>query len=203
MQIDPDQQTISSREITTFNPRTTADAQPRAPINLTTIRRATRKFWENVLAIGLLVFGFNALFVVTPVNDYAMSPSFLPGETLLGSSATYWILTPRRGEIVVVVDTEDNTKFIRRIIGVPGDKIELIGGQVWINDQVLNEPYAIADFNSARSEFRLGKNDYFILADNRNLATRMVGSFPANRILARSWLILWPLDKLGRVKIVS
>ncbi|MCW1967340.1 MAG: signal peptidase I [Anaerolineae bacterium] len=172
---------------------------PSTSVDLLPISRATRRFFENIVALVILIVGFNALFVIVQVQDFTMSPLLPPGHTVVTSCASYWLVSPQRGEIATVNDTSNNTLMLRRVIGLPGDRVVLTSGQVLVNGEVLNEPYATADFNANNTEFFLKPDEYFVLADNRNLATRMVGVVPAKQIVARAWFILWPFEYLGKI----
>lgn len=172
---------------------------PPQPVDMMPISRATRRLIENIIALVILIVGFNALFVIVQVQDFTMSPLLPPGHTVVTSCASYWLTSPQRGDIAAVNDTSNDTLMLRRVIGLPGDRVMLTSGQVLVNGEVLNEPYATADFNSTTAEFTLKADEYFVLADNRNLATRMVGVVPAKQIVARGWLILWPFEYLGKL----
>ena len=174
---------------------------PYAPrVDIVPISRATRGFFEIIIAFAILLFGFNALFVTVQVQDFTMSPALPPGHTVVTSCVTYWLVSPQRGDIATINDTSNNTLTLRRVIGLPGDRVVLSSGQVLVNGEVLNEPYDTADFNVTNAEFILKADEYFVLADNRNLATRMIGIVPAKQIVARGWFIIWPFEQLGKLK---
>ena len=103
---------------------------------------------------------------------------------------------------------EDNTFYIKRIIGLPGETIRIDEeGNILINGEILQEDYGkevIQDPGRAYEEIQLGDDEYFVMGDNRNNSTDSrdpsVGSISRDEIIGRAWLRIWPLDKFGLIK---
>ena len=135
---------------------------------------------------------------------------------------------PRRGEVVVFhfcdvhCDTGDANQesarpqdsaqdFVKRIIAVPGDTVEVIRGIVYINDRLIDEPYVTSSScaTSTRRECQyakrlLAENEYFVLGDNRHASSdsRIWGPVHLNDIVGRVWVIYWPFSDRGFLKIL-
>ena len=114
---------------------------------------------------------------------------------------------PERGEVIVFRSPPNRTRdFVKRVVGVPGEVVELRDGKVYINGERLPEPYldpqeASNTFPSARSQkslWTVGEKEYFVLGDNRGNSndSREFGSFPEEDVLGKVWFVYWPLSEL-------
>ena len=138
---------------------------------------------------------------------------FLDSE---GREVLYPFHPPRRGEVIVFhfcdvhCDTEDASQesagpqipsrdFVKRIIAVPGDTVEIRRGKVYVNDELLEEPY-IVDSSRASDDgtWRMTAEEYFVLGDNRPSSndSRRFGPVPLNNILGKAWITYWPFPQL-------
>jgi signal peptidase I len=160
-----------------------------------------------VLALGLYLV-IQAVIVQTyRVEGHSMDDSLHDGQHLLIDK-----LTPRfddysRGDVVVLHppdEPEDSTPFIKRVIGVAGDHLELRDGTVWIDGTELNEPYLAPgsitepDFEGEDS-WDIPAGEVFVMGDNRldSRDSRVFGTVETSEIVGRAWLRFWPLDTLG------
>lgn len=149
--------------------------------------------------ISLAIFLFVYIFLVQPhrVKGESMVPSFEDGELLLTEKVSYRFGEPQRGDVVVFeAPVGRKVDFIKRIIGMPGEKIEVRGGSVYINDQKLNETY-INSVTQGDEEFTLGSDQYFVLGDNRSASSdsRVFGPIKRDVIRGRVWFVYWPFIK--------
>ncbi|EXX85408.1 signal peptidase I [Paenibacillus darwinianus] len=178
--------------------------------------------WIKALAIaGILVFVIRwFLFAPFIVDGPSMQPNFETGERLIVNKILYDIRAPKRGEVVVFYVAEEKRDFIKRVIGVPGDKIRLEGDDLYINGVRMEEPYIKEAIANARKQGQLynqrGENfpngfvtedtvpEGMILAfgDNRSNSkdSRIIGFMPYDRIIGRADVIFWPMDKISLVK---
>ncbi len=108
---------------------------------------------------------------------------------------------PEPGEVIVFRFPDpnpDNRKrdFVKRVIGVPGDRISIKEGTVWLNGKAIPEPYITAPDTTDMSERRLGRKEYFVLGDNRRGSSdsRTWGPVPEENILGKVWIVYWPLS---------
>ena len=102
---------------------------------------------------------------------------------------------------------EENTYYIKRIIGLPGETVQIVDGYVYINGQKLDEHYGnevMAEAGLAEEPVELGDDEYFVLGDNRNNSqdsrAANVGVIHRRDILGRAWVRIWPLDQFGLIR---
>lgn len=120
----------------------------------------------------------------------------LPGK----QNGDYIFHGPKRGDVVVLLSPQDHSRdFVKRVIGEPGDKIEIVGGQVFINDQPLEESdYIAASSQSDLSPTIIPPDHYFVMGDNRDASSdsRSFGPVPRALIIGRVWFRWYPLDRI-------
>lgn len=127
----------------------------------------------------------------------------LPGGEQVQPNLAYLFQMPRRGEIVVFEYPRDTSRdFIKRVIGLPGETIEIRNGQVFINGVPLEEPYLTAAARAQTGSLPptvVPANTVFVLGDNRGNSSdsRSWGPLPLDRIIGRAWVTYWPLEQWG------
>lgn len=149
--------------------------------------------------ISLGIFFFVYIFLVQPhrVKGESMTPNFADGELLLTEKISYRLAEPKRGDVIVFrAPTVHKVDFIKRIIGLPGENVEITGGQLSINNQELDEPYETQK-TEGNINVTLGENQYFVLGDNRGSSSdsRSFGTIEKKSIRGRSWFVYWPIFK--------
>jgi signal peptidase I len=138
-----------------------------------------------------------------------MEPNFEDGDYLIIDELSYRFREPKRGEVLVFKNPKNpHQRFIKRIIGLPGEKILIENGKITIfkgnESQVLNElSYLNSPWTNGNLEISLGENEYFVLGDNRNYSfdSRYFGPLPKKYIVGRVLLRLWPPTSLAKIKI--
>ncbi len=166
-------------------------------------------FFGYVLILFLLAF-LVIQFVGqrTRVNGMSMEPTLSNGDNLIIDKLSYRLHEPKRYDVIVFpYQYEDGKYYIKRIIGLPGERIRIdTDGRIFINGEVLEESYGketIEDPGSAENEITLGADEYFVLGDNRNNSSdsRMedVGTIRRKNIIGRAWFRIYPFDKIGRI----
>ncbi len=140
----------------------------------------------------------------TQVVGSSMESTLSDGDNLIVDKITYRFSEPQRYDIIVFpFKYEKNTYYIKRIIGMPGETIRIDNeGVIYINEKAISEYYGrevIQDPGVAKSGVTLGKDEYFVMGDNRNNSTDsrdpVVGNIHRDDILGRAWLRIWPLSK--------
>ncbi|MFN8521188.1 MAG: signal peptidase I [Chloroflexota bacterium] len=172
--------------------------------------RKTNWLVETVVTIALalaLYFVIQAVIVQTyRVEGHSMDDSLHDGQHLLIDK-----LTPRfddysRGDVVVLHppdEPESSTPFIKRVIGVAGDHLELRDGEVWVNGTELDEPYtkagSVTEPLNDETAWDVGQGEVFVMGDNREDSrdSREFGVVQTSEIIGRAWLRFWPLDTFG------
>ena len=145
----------------------------------------------------------------TSVIGSSMEPTLSDGDNLIVDKITYRLREPKRFDIIVFpYQYTKNTYYIKRIIGLPGEKIRIDEeGRIYINGEVLEENYGkepIADAGLASTEIILGDDEYFVMGDNRNDSADSrflsVGNIKRESIMGRAWLRIYPFKSFGILK---
>ena len=149
--------------------------------------------------ISLAIFFFVYILIVQPhrVKGESMVPNFADGELLLTEKVTYRFQDVKRGDVVVFeAPTARKVDFIKRIIGLPGDPVEIQNGSVFINGKELTEPYE-TQATDGNLKITVGENQYFVLGDNRMASSdsRSFGPIEKGTIKGRAWLVYWPISR--------
>lgn len=136
----------------------------------------------------------------------SMESTLSNNDNLIVDKLTYHFHEPKRFDIVVFpFHQEENTFYIKRIIGMPGETVYIDEqGTIYINNEVLEESYGkevILDAGLAYEPITLGDDEYFVMGDNRNNSSDSrdptVGNISRSDIIGRAWIRIWPLDKFG------
>jgi len=134
----------------------------------------------------------------------SMEPNFQQGDCIMVSKVSYRSSGPQRGDVIVFNPPFDSQfPFIKRVIGLPGETVEIKDGKVSINGTTLGEDeYIAAQPNYTMSATQVPENEYFVLGDNRNNSTDSSRGWtvPRDNIIGKAWFIYWPPSKLGGVK---
>jgi len=151
-----------------------------------------------LLAVIVMVFVGRAFTVDGP----SMLPTLQGGERLLVDKLTYRFRPPQRGEIIVFrYPAEPSHYFIKRVIGLPGDTVEIRGGTVYVNGIALVEEYVRDRTLGNYGTYVVPPDHYFVLGDNRNNSqdsrSPSVGYVPRSYIVGRALLRYWPMDRLA------
>jgi signal peptidase I len=166
-----------------------------------------RELIETLVLIGLVYTLVNLATVRFFIEGPSMQPSFWAGQFLIVSRVHYLLTSPERGDIVVFDPpgddgTSNEPLLIKRLIGLPGDLVELREGLVYINGTALNEPYLKEDCRACNERsWQLGTDEYFFMGDNRNNSrdSRAFGPVTKNRIIGEAVVRYWPPQDWGIV----
>lgn len=176
-------------------------------------KRGSKSIFREILGwilyigviIGLTYFIVTYVGMRTCVSGKSMRPTLEDGDNLVVDKLSYRFREPKRYEVIVFpYKYEENTFFIKRIIGLPGETIQVKDGYVYIDGELLGEDYGaevMEDAGIAQEPITLGEDEYFVLGDNRNHSTdsRMpnVGVLKREDLVGRAWVRIWPLDSIG------
>lgn len=130
-------------------------------------REIANEWVKPVLKMVLVVLLVNLFLPRYYVEGHSMEPTFHENDLLLTSAFDVLSDSLERGAIVVLSSPVDGTMVLKRLIGMPGDTIEVRGGTVYVNGEVLDEPY-INEHPIYNGEWQLDADQYFVLGDNRN-----------------------------------
>jgi signal peptidase I len=174
----------------------------------------------ETIVIGLSIFLVVYLFFMQPhqVNGQSMVPNFISGEYVLTDKVSYRVGEPTRGDVAVFHAPEDaqcpagtGCDFIKRVLGVPGDTIEVRNDSIIVNGSPLSEPYIPEEYETmpgAYSKDRvitLGPDEYFMVGDNRPYSSDSRAWGPVNKseIVGKAFFRYWPMDVLGAIPAVT
>lgn len=168
-----------------------------------------RQFFASVLeVVEITIVAVGAVFLIRTfliqpflVSGSSMVPNFSDGDYLLVDQITYRFRAPERGEVVVFRSPGDSSiYFIKRIIGLPGEKVAIKNGEIKVFNQSgeidVKEGYIPSGVSTGgNSEWTLNSDQYFLLGDNRpsSFDSRSWGPLPAENIIGLARLRLWPI----------
>jgi signal peptidase I len=169
----------------------------------------------ETLVLTLVIFFVIQTFVAQPyqVKQQSMERTLEPGQYVLVDKLTPRIDPYKRGDIVVFKPPPDwvqpdNTPFIKRVIGIGGDTVEVRDdGKVYVNDIAISEPYLYAadgvpqptDADPDLNSWTIPPGELFLMGDHRDNSadSRAFGSVPVDNVIGRAWLRYWPIDTFG------
>lgn len=174
----------------------------------------------ETVVVAAAIFVVLYIFLVQPhqVKGESMEPNFYDSQYILTDKLTYRFSQPHRGDVIVFKAPPDpDVDFIKRIIGLPREKIEVKGGDVIIFNSdhkkgfTLKEPYKIdgptsgGSFLKEGQIFSIPENSYIVFGDNRTHSydSRDWGVVHKNAIIGKAWLRYWPLSKISFIKSVT
>lgn len=143
----------------------------------------------------------------TRVSGDSMLPSLHDEDNLIVDKISYRFRDPERYEIIVFpYKYQEDTYYIKRIIGLPGETVQIKDGAVYIDGELLGEEYGIEPIDEdkkgiAQEPISLGEDEYFVMGDNRNHSSdsrdSSVGVLNREDLIGRAWIRIWPLDSIG------
>ncbi|WP_416670685.1 signal peptidase I [Egbenema bharatensis] len=203
-----------------LNPSDRSDSNPSTPATQPT---ATGNWWsrlpksqrENaqILAIALILALVIRLFVAEPryIPSDSMVPTLEIGDRLVVEKVSYYLHPPNTGDIVVFMPPAQlleygyapDKAFIKRVIGTPGDVVQVQEGRVYVNGQPLTEPYIAEAPDYEMPPVQVPQNQVFVMGDNRNNSndSHIWGFLPKQNIIGRAVFRFFPIDRLGRIKL--
>ncbi len=174
---------------------------PSAPTGKGILRETVETLGLSVLlALGIRTFVAEARYIPSG----SMLPTLEINDRLIIDKVSYDFGDPQRGDIVVFRPPDalgQNEAFIKRLIGLPGDVIEVKNGQLYVNDEPQSEPYIAAKPDYQYGPVTVPDDSYLVLGDNRNKSfdSHYWGFLPADHLIGRAVFRFWPPDRLGNL----
>jgi len=186
-----------------FPTRTKSTTSIRQPLvvgeQTTSFLQLIREIGETLFIAGILFLAVNLVTARIKVEGSSMEPSLHDGEFVVINRLAYRWAEPDRGEIIVFrYPLDPERRFIKRIIGLPGDEISVHQGVVLVNGIPLDEPYISAP-PLYDGEWTVEQGRYFVLGDNRNNSSdsQNWGSLASDNIIGKAVVVYWPINDLG------
>ena len=165
-------------------------------------------FWRDLIRFIII-----SAVIIIPIRTWiaqpfivrgaSMDPTFQDGNYLIVDELSFQFRKPERGEVIIFRFPEDTSKFfIKRVIGLPGETIEIKDNKIFLmgdsGPAEITEPYLSEPLTAPNGAVELGADEYFVLGDNRLFSSdsRRWGMLERNLVVGRAWLRLWPLDKV-------
>jgi signal peptidase I len=180
-----------------------AAPQPRA----STASSLLRELAEVVVLAIILYFGISFAVQTVHVEGLSMFATLDDNDYLIADKIAYRLHAPQRGDIIILrPPTDDSKDFIKRVIALPGERLLIQDGQVFINGHHLTEPYLPEAWTTQNNwggsaGVVMPANQYFVMGDNRNRSqdSRTFGPIGRDRIDGRAWFRIWPLNNFGNI----
>ena len=160
----------------------------------------------EVLLVVLLAYGVSHLFFRTvAIQENSMEPTISSGDTMFLDRLAFRFGSPGRGDVIAFRNTDEESEslHIKRVIGLPGETVEIRGGQIRVNGNLYNEVRELPSMVSggvAEEGVVLGRDEYFVLGDNRNNSEDSrhseIGNISKDHILGKAWLVISPFSKI-------
>ncbi|MCC7162511.1 MAG: signal peptidase I [Anaerolineae bacterium] len=136
------------------------------------------------------------------IEGYSMEPNFHDGQFLLVNKLQYLLAPPERGDVIIFrYPLNPKKNFIKRVIGLPGEKVEIRAGKVFVNGVRVQEsyPFNFADYDYG--PITVGEDEYFVLGDNRpeSSDSHSWGLLPTKDLIGKAWISYWPPEEWGVV----
>jgi len=170
------------------------------------MRTLFRDILITLIVAAVLFFGLQATVQKFVVTGPSMGPEFRHGQQLLVNKAVYkFFHEPERGDVIIFHSPGSRQgDYIKRIIGLPGESVEIREGVVYIYKEdgtavPLDEPYIAEPAKDPFRGFTIPDDEYFVLGDNRNNSddSRQGWTLPRQNIIGKAWLSIWPPDEWG------
>ncbi|MFC1964222.1 signal peptidase I [Chloroflexota bacterium] len=165
-----------------------------------------KAFFREIIVTALLAVVIflvvNTTLQTSVVVGASMEPSFHEGERIIINKVAYSLSDPARGDVIIFkppgAGSED---YIKRIIALPGDTVEVKSGTTYVNGSPLEEPYILAHPQYTVPEMKVDDGSYFVLGDNRRNSNDSHTGWvvPRGNIVGKAWINIWPPDNWGPV----
>ncbi len=156
---------------------------------------------ETLLLSVVLFFLINAVSARIRIDGSSMEPNLHHGEFVIVSKINYRFGEPERGDVVVFDFPRNITQeYIKRVIGLPGEHIQVEDGNVYVNESILSEPYLIME-PQYEGEWDVPENTLFVLGDNRNNSSdsHTWGIVPMKNVVGEALMVYWPPSSWGLI----
>jgi len=197
---------VSSRESQPSNEVSRADGERESPSGFHRELRVWAR--DLVVALGLAMIIIVFFYQPVKVEGTSMAPLLSDQERIFINKFVYHFEPIERGDVVVFWYPLDRTKsFIKRVVGLPGDEVEIRRGRVFINGKTLEEPYVPSQYidTAAYGPVQIPRDEYFVMGDHRISSndSRIFGPVPSAFIYGKAVFAYWPWTQFGAITSVN
>ncbi|UVI32581.1 signal peptidase I [Paenibacillus spongiae] len=175
--------------------------EPRIPRKNSWLKEVREWVLSLSVAVIVALLVQNYAFAQTEVRNVSMQSTLFAGQRLIEDKITYRFEQPDRGDIVIINGPESEQRLIKRVIGLPGDVIDMKDGQIYVNGTLTEESYVKGSTypNGLEVPYEVPEGKLFVMGDNREHSTdsRELGPISVSSIEGRAIFRLWPLSKFG------
>lgn len=165
--------------------------------------RALREIGETVIPAVIIALFINLFLAqATQVLGQSMEPTLHSSQRVVIEKITYRFHGPRRGDVVVIDSSNQSEMLIKRVVGLPGETVEVRGGRVYIHGEPLEEEWTVRQGGGNYGPKTIPPLHVFVLGDNRGASndSRNFGPVPIEDIVGHAWVSYWPLEDVGFVE---
>jgi signal peptidase I len=182
--------------------KTVLEELPNTEGERTNIKGIVREIVETAVLTLVIFLLVRLAFQNFRIEGYSMEPNLHHGQFLIINKLVYYLHPPERGDVVVFHSPQNPRKdFIKRVVGLPGEAVEIREGQVFVNGVRLEETYITQDSERSWGPEVVGAFEYFVLGDNRTNSSdsRSWGMLDGDAIIGKAWISYWPPQHWGIV----
>lgn len=181
----------------------------RKKMNVPLIKEVLIWALETVIVLGIAFVFVYYIGQCTRVIGGSMSPALDDGDRILMNRFIYLITDPKHNDVIAFLPNGNKKShyYVKRVVGVPGDKVQIVDGALYVNGELYEEAADVPSMEYAglaQDEITLGKNEYFVLGDNRNNSEDSryanIGPIKKEHIVGKGWFQISPLSKFGFLK---
>jgi signal peptidase I len=172
------------------------------PLETRKTKRMLLEILQTLALAAVFYFLIDAVVGREMVQKISMEPTLVQGEILMVNKMAYKFSEPQYGEIITFhYPLDPELAYVKRVIGLPGDTVEVTGGQVFVNGKLLNEPY-ISEAPDYEGVWEIPPGDLFVLGDNRNPSadSHIWGFLPEDDVIGKAFLVYWPINSIQVLK---
>jgi signal peptidase I len=168
--------------------------------NWDTAKSVLREVVETVVLTVIIFFLIQTVVRNFRVVGTSMEPNLHNGQYLIVDKISYRLGEPQRGDVIVFEPpNRPGEDYVKRVIALPGELVEIRNGQVFINNHSLDEPYVVHRGSYSMSARRVGPAELFVLGDNRNSSSdsHNWGMLAQDKVVGKAWISYWPPSQWG------